>query len=692
MLVPCENDADALQTLGALERQTGHGSLRVEVVVVRAWPRCSGPAPAAPGVRVLDVAAASPAAALNAGLASALGELVVVLAAGDVPLRDDLLAGHRAAHGAAAHAVVGDIRPTDGSEACRAVWEAPWPSVAPVPPVRHFSAPRTALLAARGVDERLPELEVAVLDLLVRLHEAGIGLRERRDLAVRAARREGRAAWLDRGRAAQALAELALARGSPLVSRGHRRNRVALRWSEPLLSTLAARSGRDAEGMRRLAARAAFVRGRVRPPLGLEPLARGGPAADPAAHSERPPVAMVVPFLGTASAAERLLDNLACVRRRPGDEIVVVDNSPRPVVSARAGVRVLRAAEERSSYFARDVGWRATRAPWVAFTDADCIPAPDLLDAFFAPAPAPGTGAVAGAVLDPPDRGSWSVRWAAEMGVLRQSSALSRAVLPFAVAANLLVARSALESVGGFADGIRSGGDADMCQRLALDGFTIAYRPRAAVEHQHRRSLAGVLRQFTRYGRGCAWRSRRMPDARAADIVPDARALAGLALELPVDLLAARFDRARAHATSLLALLSLRAGALAGNRPAATPPAPPVVGIACRWPAEGQAPAAVGRVEALGRGSRPAPDGVRAVFAEDDAPLDLLAALCWLGVSRRAGRQRALRALCDSRRRRALVTRAPVARRVASARELVALDADPWTAETLEAVAVLLAR
>src|SRR5918994_748185 len=112
VLVPCENDADALQTLGALERQ-----------------------------------------------------------AGDVPLRDDLLAAHHAAHGATAHAVVGDIRPSDGSEACRAVWEASWPSAAPVPPVRHFSAPRTALLAAGGVDERLPELDVAVLDLLVRLHE-----------------------------------------------------------------------------------------------------------------------------------------------------------------------------------------------------------------------------------------------------------------------------------------------------------------------------------------------------------------------------------------------------------------------------------------------------------------------------------------------------------------------------------------
>jgi hypothetical protein len=83
---------------------------------------------------------------------------------------------------------------------------------------------------------------------------------------------------------------------------------------------------------------------------------------------------------------------------------------------------------------------------------------------------------------------------------------------------------------------------------------------------------------------------------------------------------------------------------------------------------------------------------VWAVFAEDDAPLDLLVALCWLAVGRRAGRGRALRALCHSQGRRALVTRAPVARRVAPARELVALDADPWTAETLDAVAVLLGR
>lgn len=692
VLVPCENDAAALETLGALEGQTGDGSLSAEVVVARAWPRCGAPPPRGPGVRVLDVAAASEAAVLNAGLASARGELVVVLAAGDVPLSGDLLAGHRAAHRGGTRVVVGDVRPAGGPDSGRAVWEAPWPSAAPAPPVRHFSAPRSALLAAGGVDERLPDLEVAVVDLLVRLHEAGVACAERRELAVRAAGPDARPAWLDRGRAAQALAELARARGSLMVPRGRRRGRVAMRWAEPVLTRLAARSGPDAEALRRLAARAAFVRGCARPPLGLEPLARGGPGADPAVQPERPPVAVVVPFLGDAPAAERLLDDLARVRRAPGDEIVVVDNSPRPVVTARDGVRVLGATGERSSYFARDVGWRATSAPWVAFIDADCIPAPGLLDAFFAPAPPPGTGAVAGAVLDPPDRGSWPARWAAEVGVLRQSSVMSRAVWPFAVTANLLVARSALERLGGFAEGIRSGGDADMCRRLTLAGFGIAYRPRAAVEHQHRRSLGGLLRQFAQYGRGCAWRLRRVPEARAADIVPASRALAGLALEVPADLAAARFDRARTRATTLLALLSLRAGALANNRPAAAPPAPPVVGIACRWPDGAQAPAGVAHVEALRRGSRPAPAGVRAVFAEDDAPLDLLAALCWLGVSRRAGRPRALRALCDSRRRRALLTRAPVAQRVASARELVALDADPWTAETLHTLTALLAR
>jgi GT2 family glycosyltransferase len=694
VLVPCDDEAEALETVRALAAQTAPGVL--EVIVGRAWPRCSGPpAAAAPGVRVLDVAAASPTAALNACLASARGELVLVLAGGDVPLGDDLLAGHRAAHRECAGALVGDVRPGEGSATRRPVWEAPWPPLAPAPPVRHFSAPRAALLAAGGLDERLPDLEVAVLDLLVRLNEGGVGWREQRDLAVRPAQRNIRAvrtAWLDRGRAAEALPELALARGTPMVPRGRRRTRVALRWAEPALRALAARGGSDADAVRRLAARAAFVRGRVRSPLSLEPLARGGPAADPAVAPQRPAVAVVVPFSGDAGAAERLLGHLMRVRRRAGDDMLVVDNSPRAVVTARDGIRMLRAEREQSSYYAREVGWRATSAPWVAYIDADCIPAPGLLDAFFNPGPSPGTGAVAGAVLDPPAPGSWAARWAAEVSTMSQSRLLSRASWPFALTANVLVERRALELVGGFATGIRSGGDADLCRRLAQAGCGIEYRPRAAVVHDHRDSLGALLAQFARYGRGIAWRDRRAPEVGLLDGPPNMWELAALALEVPLDLLAARFDRAAAHAGDVLTLLAMRAGALAGNRPAASPPAPAVVGIARSWPADGAAPKHVRRVEALGRGPRPAPDRVRAVFVEDDAPLDLLAALCWLGVGRRAGRYRALRALSDSRRRRALVTRAPVARRVASARELVALDADPWTAETLDALAVLLAR
>ena len=46
---------------------------------------------------------------------------------------------------------------------------------------------------------------------------------------------------------------------------------------------------------------------------------------------------------------------------------------------------------------------------------------------------------------------------------------------------NLLVARAAFEELGGFAEGIRSGGDLDFCRRLQPAGWALEHRPGAVV-------------------------------------------------------------------------------------------------------------------------------------------------------------------------------------------------------------------
>jgi hypothetical protein len=461
---------------------------------------------------------------------------------GDAPSAPGLLAAHAAADGVAVGAIDGDAAPTS--------WTGLRPVDVPPAPVRHVSLPRTEFAAVEGVDERLPDLEVAVTDLLARMAGAHV---TRLSCAIRPAAGDARVAAAVTGRSSQALDTLCLTRGDAVLDTGSSRSRAALRWVEPLLAR------GPGSRARRLALRAAFARGRGRPPLLVEPHDRAGlPAPLP---EERPAVAVVVPFAGSAVEGRALLDALAEIRRRPGDEIVVADNSREPVLEPREGIAVVRADAEWSSYHARNVAWPATTAPWILFTDGDCRPSPDILERYFAPMPADGVGAVGGAVFSAPPGDSAVERWSSDVDVLSQARTLAHPYRPFAVTANLLVRRDALAAVGGFAEGIRSGGDVDLCWRLQEAGWTLEFRPRAAVEHRHRTTLRGVIRQYRRYGGGIGWIGQRYAGSGDGWLAVEPHMFGD-----PVAaLLAGRFEYAATLVLNLATTVAARRGGRAGN-------------------------------------------------------------------------------------------------------------------------------
>ena len=230
--------------------------------------------------------------------------------------------------------------------------------------------------------------------------------------------------------------------------------------------------------------------------------------------SARPPVAVVLPFHGDGAGADAALAQLAGLRTGPGDEVVLADNTPGAVAETRErpeGVRVLACEVKSSAYAARNIGAEATQAPWLLFVDADCELPADLLDAYFDPAPADGEGALAGPVVGDPDQPGLIPSYVRSRGHLDQEWQLQHPYRPLAVTANLLVRRSAWESVGGFAEGTRSGADADFCWRLQDAGWTLGFRERAGVRHRHRESLRALLAQARRDGSAAPWLARRHP-------------------------------------------------------------------------------------------------------------------------------------------------------------------------------------
>ncbi|HEV3229048.1 MAG TPA: glycosyltransferase family 2 protein [Solirubrobacteraceae bacterium] len=230
----------------------------------------------------------------------------------------------------------------------------------------------------------------------------------------------------------------------------------------------------------------------------------------------RPRVDVVVPFRGELAALEELRARLMGLKLEPGDTLVVVDNTPGRGPGSPAGpaeVPVLRAAQRATPGFARNRGAAWGSAEWLVFIDADTEPTDDLLDRYFDPPPDPGTGLIAGGVVDEvvPPNGPAPARYAYLRGTLNQDRTLSLGRWAFVQTANAACRRVAFEAIGGFREDIWPAEDADLTYRLKAAGWEVERREGAAVVHHSRATVRAFIEQGARHGAGCAWLDRTYP-------------------------------------------------------------------------------------------------------------------------------------------------------------------------------------
>jgi hypothetical protein len=397
-------------------------------------------------------------------------------------------------------------------------------------------------------------------------------------------------------------------------------------------------------------------------------------------HARRPPVAVLLPFYGDAEDAREALTAISRLRLRPGDELVVADNTEAGVALDLAPpphARALAVEVKRSAYAARNVAAEQSRADWLLFIDADCVPPADLLDRYFDSPPAADCGAVAGEVTGDPTQRGVVVRYVRSRGHLGQAAGRRHPYKPMAVTANLLVRREAWQMVGGFQEGTRSGADAEFCWRLQEAGWSVGLDTRAALVHRHRDRLGPLLRQAARDGAGAAWVERRRPGSGARP--PVLRELARAAAGVVAWCALLQFERALFKAIDAVWVLATNAGYLTGNAPPdARGSDAGVIGVAATHPEQGAgAIERAGRVEAAARPERPAWRGGRSrpsAFAEDDGLARRALDLAWLFA------RHPLRCAADRRhgtrasRRETLAAIAPAVRRIVAspARSIVA--------------------
>lgn len=183
-------------------------------------------------------------------------------------------------------------------------------------------------------------------------------------------------------------------------------------------------------------------------------------------------------------------------------EVVVVDDGPdeatETVVSdwrrrdPQFAVRYCRSASTHGPAAARNVGWRAARAPLIAFTDDDCIPDRSWLTAGVRRFSRQEVGAVWGRIQVPTS--APPTDWERNVAGLEQAPCAT---------ANCFYRRTVLQAVGGFDERFTEAWreDSDLQFGALARGVTIVHEPQALVTHPVRPAPWGISIRLQRQNR-----------------------------------------------------------------------------------------------------------------------------------------------------------------------------------------------
>lgn len=228
-----------------------------------------------------------------------------------------------------------------------------------------------------------------------------------------------------------------------------------------------------------------------------------GPAGQPPVPGGRPRVAVAVPTHGRARRLGRLVAALEA-QTLPHDqfEVLVVDDaSPdgtpeilrQLAASTPLRLRVLANPVRRGPAAARNLAWRSSAAPVVAFTDDDCVPDPDWLRAGLAALDGQAR-VVVGRTAPPADQ--------LPLATAPFSRTMAVDSARFFETCNVFYRRRDLEAAGGFDERFRrpSGEDTHLGLAVTARGVEPVFARDALVLHDVRPgSLAGALRETLRW-------------------------------------------------------------------------------------------------------------------------------------------------------------------------------------------------
>jgi len=213
-----------------------------------------------------------------------------------------------------------------------------------------------------------------------------------------------------------------------------------------------------------------------------------------------PRISVIVPHYQDLASLDLCLSALQTQALAPY-EIIVADNASPvgldAVVQVIAGRARLVHVPQKGAGPARNGGAAAASGEILAFTDCDCIPAPDWLREGVAALP--GWDMIGGrmeVLVDNPDDMTPTEAFEKVLAFDNEGYVLKKG---FTVTANLLCTRQVFADVGDFRVGVSE--DIEWCQRARGKGFRLGYAAGAVVGHPARRTWPELLNKWRRANR-----------------------------------------------------------------------------------------------------------------------------------------------------------------------------------------------
>lgn len=215
-------------------------------------------------------------------------------------------------------------------------------------------------------------------------------------------------------------------------------------------------------------------------------------------------ISIIIPIFNAEKFLPDLFSALSQNSFFPGDEVLLVDNGStdhsaelcRLEQKKRPEIyRCLEYKEEAGSYAARNYAVQQAKGEILVFTDSDCKPVPQWLDAIRENVAEEVV--VAGKVqIEVANNGLWE-----HFDTIAHLNSERSAANNRVATANMAVTRAGFRKVGFFAKQF-SGGDYDWSQRAAAAGMKIVFVPGAMVYHPSRKTFDEILTKERRIAFG----------------------------------------------------------------------------------------------------------------------------------------------------------------------------------------------